>query len=366
MLVEPYLFKELNLLSGLSSIRARILHAHIISRHARHIQVIRANIGDEGQYINGRDFVSVMEEGMEANPLVVADIISRCKNLRSLGVYYTAWHTDFEPLAKVVVELCGKKLQYFGVYSRMVLDDHWSLGMTGNGMQGPMKLLSAISSTGLKALDVATEWMPREMYDVLQSSAFGQLERLNIRYSLRYRLLWSEDSSARNKWSPRTDLVSLQLIRCQAVYAPDIPIIVRIFTNLEELLVSMCGHQSDVVPPTRKRGWSGEDGALCRVRRPLRIFIIEHMEAWEMLALGVIPVHVVICANVVRTNEMDIVEALKLDEELFPSMKVLRLLPEKGEEEPSRQKELASFCSKRRVELRWDAERYKPCLCCRY
>ena len=339
-----------------------MVHEHIISRHARHVQVIRANIGEEGQYINRWRDVFSMEVGIEADPLVVVDIISRCQNLRSLGVYYTSWHADFEPLTKAVVELCGKKLKHLGVYSRIVLDNHWSLGITDGGMQGPMKMLSAVSSTRLKALDVVTEWMPREMYDVLQSSTFGDLERLNIRYSLRHHLLWSNDPSTRNKWSPRTNLVSLQLINCQTAYAPDIPVMVRLFESLEELLVSTCGHRSDVVPPPRKSGWSGEDTALCRVHRPLRTFIIEHMGAWEILALGVIPAEVVICANV-RAN--DIVEALTLDEDIFPGIKVLRVLPEKGEE-PSRQKELDSICSKRRVKLRRDAERYKPCSCCYY
>lgn len=320
----------------------------------------------------------------------VARIISTCVNLKSLGLYYIEWNTNYNPINVVVMNLLeNHKLDTLGMYGRPVLGD-WGFSIPLSGWTaGPTEIINLIAastkaSMALKKLDIVTEWMSKETYALLQSSPFPNLESLTVRYSFRHAELWSNDPAERNKWCPCTSLVRLQLINCQTAYSPEIPLMVQQFENLQELLVSTCGYSGDIIPPRRGPGWSKEPGALCRNRKPLRIFTIEHMTEWEILALGTIPTLTLVSANVRRE---DLIRSLELDSELFPGMTVLRVLPDRlvplvDPEESSEESEdeedegvvgfiedkkrrLEAICSKRRVELRRDAVRMRICYCCR-
>jgi hypothetical protein len=319
----------------------------------------------------------------------VAGIISTCLNLKSLGLYYADWQTDYNPINAAVVNLLeDHKLDTIGIYGRAVLGD-WGFSIPRGGwILGPTETIHRIAastkaSMALKRLDIVTEWMSKETYALLQASPFPNLDSLTVRYSFRHAELWSYDPAERNKWRPGTSLVRLQLINCQTAYSPEIPLMVQQFENLQELLVSTCGYSGDIIPPRRGPGWSREPGALCRNRKPLRVFTIEHMAEWEVLGLGTIPTMTLVSANVRREH---LLRALEVDSELFPGMTVLSVLPDRevpqvdpedlSEESESegeevavafieeKKKRLEAICSKRRVELRRDAVRMRICYCC--
>lgn len=337
-----------------------------------------------------------MDEGRSRSVLgdshteAVAEVISTCVNLKALGLYHIEWDTNFEPINVVTMKLLeDHKLSTIGIYDRAVVNDGWLYPWfrpKDGGIVGPTEILHQIAaseraSKALKKLDIATQWMSKETYTLLQSSPFPNLESLTVRYAFRWKELWVVDPMERNKWRPSIHLIRLQLINCQTAYSPEIPLMVLQFENLEELMVSTCGYRKDVIPPRRSPGWSHERNALCRIRRPLRILLFEHMGLWEILGFGTIPTLTLVSANVKRE---ELIGALEQDSELFPGMTLLRVLPDRmvrynmgrpSEEEEDgnmdmvahieeKKKRLEVVCAQRRVELRRDAVRMYSCYCC--
>ncbi|KIM30126.1 hypothetical protein M408DRAFT_101443 [Serendipita vermifera MAFF 305830] len=335
-LVEPYLFEEVNLTYSLNTEYGDCVQRHVIKPQGQHIRVIRAYLD------SGSPAISLDNIGGEPEPYrhlvqasLLAEILAACPNVHSLGLYYHHWDIDFTPVTEKILPLIENgTLTALGIYSVPIMLSPltWSVFYVNGGTSGPIQLLNEITASGisnLKAFDFVAEWMPRETYAALQASpTFAHLTSLSVRYAFRHVLLWVNDTAKRlSAWAPRTRLTRLQLINCQTVYAPDIPVIVGIFDALEELIVSTCGHGDDVIPSRRSTGWSTYPDALWKRKAALREFGIEHMSQWEILALGVIPALTVICANV-RPDSM--LRALEEDGELFPGMKVLRVLPRKG------------------------------------
>ena len=373
------MFRDQNLLYSWSRVDIETVDRCRIRPRWEHIQVLRVHV-DEGRSL------TIYGDG---HTELVAKIISTCLNLKTLGLYYSDWHSNFHPINKVVVNLLEKcELNTFGIYGSVVLNDG-----TGNAnatpcsgtISGPTEVLHDIAasekaSRALKKLDIVTEWMGKPTYALLQSSPFPNLESLTVRHSFRHSELWNEDPAERNKWSPSANLVCLRLINCQTAYSPDIPLMVRQFEHLQELMVSTCGYGEDFIPAPRTDDWSADRDALCQVRKPLRIFALEHMMEWEILALGTIPTTTLVSTNVQRE---DLINALEFDPMLFPGLRVLHVLPDRlvfppgmiyPEEEEEREEvqeyikerkeRLEAVCARRRVELRRDAVRMRPCYCC--
>jgi len=139
--------------------------------------------------------------------------------------------------------------------------------------------------------------------------------------------------------------------------------------------VSTCGDEDDIQPLLRRRGWSSESDALCQEREPLRAFHIEHMEKWEIIALGVIPAKHITLSNITRGH---FVGAMEKDSEIFPRLETLSVMPiparsdtDIGEaseadiqaemEEDKRLKEiLDSMCKRRGVKVNFDGYCIKP------
>jgi hypothetical protein len=135
-------------------------------------------------------------------------------------------------------------------------------------------------------------------------------------------------------------------------------------------MISTCGDDSDVIPPPHPHDWSEKSYALCKIRPPLDVFHIEHMENWEIMALGVIPTKVLIVTTV---KQYHLLSCLTEDPKLFPGIKVLRLAPrnvqdstaEAANKPPSNELiSLENICKARQIELRRDAEPTWHCLCC--
>ncbi|KIM30124.1 hypothetical protein M408DRAFT_101431 [Serendipita vermifera MAFF 305830] len=390
ILAQPYLFQEVNLLYNLSSKRGQSVQKYVIEPHGAHVRVIRMDIDAERGPV--LDEMDIEQDPQEPSSQVksMAAILAACPNVGSLGLFYRRWNTDFAPITDKVMKMIERgSLVALGVYSLQVTDNPWAVMFINGGKCGSIEFLntiSTVSTPNLKALDIVNEWMPPETYAHLQKSpAFAQLSSLTVRYAFRHALLWVPDPAKRlSGWAPRAHLTRLQLISCQTAYAPDIPILVGLFEALEELLVSTCGYREDVIPPPRSTGWSAYPDALWKRKTALKEFVIEHMDRWEILALGVIPAQTVICANV-QPGAM--LKALEEDKELFPGIKVLRVLPnrvyrrdelyessEDDEEDGTHdvirsgsvEKRLDTVCGERKVELRRDASRYRPCTCCSY
>lgn len=395
-LVEPYLFEEVNMFFDQNPGYGKCVQAHVTKPQGKHVRVIRANVDSALATL----FLGIdEEEGGEGGeglywPLMwvtfLANVIADCPNVRSLGLYHHHWETDFTPITEKIIPLIEKgTLVSLGIYSLQIMrrSSIWPANFVDRGTSGPIKLLNEVAASvvsNLKALDIVEEWMPCETYAALQvSPAFAQLTSLTVRYAFRHNILWVSDTAERlGAWTPRMRLTRLQLISCQTVYAPDIPILVGLFETLEELLVSTCGHGDDVIPPRRSPGWSAQPDALWKRKVTLKEFVIEHMSRWEILALGIIPSLTVVCANVWPAEMLN---ALEEDGELFPATKLLRVLPNKvlqgGEGENSSEepndindsntagsiaRRLDAVCEERKVEVRRDASRYRPCTCCRY
>lgn len=313
--------------------RAENVVKYIIEPHGRHIEIIRTYV----------DSANTSEEEVASYSARVAGIIAQCHNLKSLGLYYNSWPSDVKAINKEILSLLeNNRLNSLGIYSTVILDDRWAPSLEQRGYCGPMEIIHRIgtsekASLALKNLDIATEWMPKETYDLLRSNTFANLESFTVRYSFRYEELWINDPIERTKWCPSTKLVRLQLLNCQTAYSPDIPLIVKQLDSLRELLVSTCGYRADFIPPPRAHGWSRQPAALCRTRRPLNLLSLEHMGGWEIKELGVIPATTLICSNVRRR---DLLEAFDEDPEIFPGVELLRVLPDRlvvpmEEEEPT-------------------------------
>lgn len=189
---------------------------------------------------------------------------------------------------------------------------------------GISDLLQTIASridsiTSLKVLDVTSDSLPRNVYDAIRSKA-TTLETLCFRNSLDLDVgrLWDEDQIS--KWAPNSNLTQLSFANCQSVYAPHLPHLVLHFTSLKYLIVSACGDNSDVEPTPRNPGWSREKNAL-RQRAPLEMMQIEHMLAWEILAMGIISTKTLIATSLVSGH---LAQSFLQDEEIFPGLAILQ------------------------------------------
>lgn len=316
----------------------------------------------------------------DTNPLVrcqqVAHLLAKFTKLQSLGLYYLSGSTDTTLLAESIVRLMENgQLDTLGIYSDLVTGFYPQRTWDSLPVNAPMAILEAIltsdkCSDALRVLDLTSESMSQDVYDRI-CSGLKNLSSLSIHRSFRYRLgdLW--EPNTRLKWSPKTNLTQLHLINCQNAYAPHIPGFIKHFDSIRELWVVECGHGSDVPPPTRSRGWSEDPHAIWRVRAPLDEFLIEHMDDWEILALGPIPTKRLLLHSM---GQRPILRPLCRDPEVFPGMGVLLTVRGEPNEIPSLLKDetdntvvtLEIFCKERGIEWRKSAHRLRYCsaVCC--
>jgi hypothetical protein len=344
----------------------------IPARHAPQIRSIRILVdpytGDEDK----------RQEEYHGN---IVKLLRECPNLQSIALYYRLSGTSIELIADEVIQLLKKgNVEALGIYSVLVLHKDvggwwWNRILPLSSKQLVLKFLGVAElSRSLRRLDIVTETMDHTTYDVIRLH-FPALESLTIRRGIRSSLGRVWDPDQRTKWSKKPKLTHLHIIDCLAGYAPHIPELVRLFSSLKVLTVSTCGNEDDVQPPLRQYGWSSESGALCQVREALEAFHIEHMEDWEIIALGVIPAKHVTLSNIIRGH---FVRAMEKDTELFPHLEMLSLTPiparsdtdlneaNKAEiqaemEEDKKLKEiLDSICKRRGVKVKFDGYCIKP------
>lgn len=308
----------------------------------------------------------------------IAGILTVCKNLTSLALYYYNTDAEIVKIAAETLKLIEKhRLVQLGIYSLPVLWQPYEQGITVP--RGVIGLLDSICSSELArsklvVLDIVIESVPLSTWGDIRTY-LTSLRSLTIRRALRQYLGRVWDPEERLKWAANPYLTKLQLINCQPAYAPHIPHVVRHFPALRELMISTCGDDSDIPPPPLPSGWNTRSDALCKTRSPLDSFHIEHMEDWEIKALGVIPTRVLVVTTVKRYH---LLSCLKEEPNLFPGITVLRLTPlpphlaypqvqvdtNEGIVFPEDVKALEAICKSRGIELRRDAEPTWSCLCC--
>ncbi|PVF96139.1 hypothetical protein CPB86DRAFT_787283 [Serendipita vermifera] len=353
-LAAPVVYNHVNLLGGLNSLDklSGITHNMIIP-YAHHIHALH---------------IFVDSANSQQNPdceKYAAGIISACRQLASLALYYHNGHRDWPLLSQEVLYSIERgHLAHLGIYSTDVfidlLDDQEQ-----PAVEALLKRLagSSVARASLKTLDLSVESISMESYTVVRSK-FPSLEHVTFRNALRATLGRPSAASQRQHWMHWKNLKRLQLRRCESGYSADIPFLVQNFPALRELLVSTCGVPTDPVVVRNPAGWYLLPDALYKTHAPLDLFHIEHMDDWEMRAMGIIPTTTLMVTSI---QSMHLLGILKEDKDLFPGLKILRLGPYPGQRTDllnnSKWRELVDICSARNVGIRRDAVTIYPCIC---
>lgn len=266
----------------------------------------------------------------------------------------------------IVHSLEHGNLEAVGIYSNEIVSGSW--WRQQNTSIGTDALLSRIAlnpaaSASLKRLDLAIYSMSEDTWDRVRQH-FTSLKSMVICHALRPSLgrVWSPYQST--KWFPNSNLTHMYLKKCSGAYAPHIPHLVRHFTSLVHLLVSICGDHNDITIMTPPTGWYTADNALWKVRQPLDVFHLEHMVHWEIGAMGDIPTKCLIIANLYGPSFND---ALQDDVHYFPHLQTIRVEPQilsahsSNYQFPEKDfKFLEDYCQKRGVTLLQDAKPTSP------
>lgn len=360
----PVIYKDLNILKD-PAIAFEELYELILRPYAQYVKTIRFSFGTN----------SMSDDN-------VATILTMTTNVTSILLY----HLDFDPRFQQLEEQEGlnkgsQKLDWMHFTNLAIIKllEEYSLNSVGIYSEriitrnrtrvdlrstGPISLLNMITASpvaciSLKRLDIALYTIPVETYDFLRRD-LTSLTSLTINHTLKTNLgrIWDPEQCA--KWFPNSNLTRLQMRGCRAAYAPHITHLVRHFISLRHLLISMCGHDTDIAIPAPPQGWYSAEDALWKVRKPLETFHLELAAYWEIGAMGDIPTKLFIYAN---TAGESLVHALKDDSNYLPMLETIRIerriprfsaqLYQFSQEE---YKFLLETCRKRGVSLLEDAE----------
>jgi hypothetical protein len=348
----PLLYNRVNLLADINALSKfwRITH-YIIIPHSHHIRTL---------YI----YVDSPDKSILDTQSYTAGILSACRQLTTLGLYYNHGYQEWTMVPKEVLFLAEEgKLANLGFYSQQIL-----MGRSGfdeAAVNALIKLLSESEKArnSLKTLELAVQMISMEAYIAIRSR-FPYLQSLTFRGALRNDLGRPWDHEQKGYWMPYQNLRRLQFRGCQGGYSAHIPFLVQNFPALKELLVSTCGQPTDPFVGRWPTGWHLQPDALCRTHKPLDLFHIEHMDDWEIRAMGTIPATTLMVTTV---RSLHLLNILQEDHNLFPGLKVLRLSPLRSRNASAnftpRWKELTSICQERGVEIRRDAVSIYVCSC---
>lgn len=371
------LYRELNL---------DIIHRHtyedlktilqvIVSTYGKSIRSIRIHIGNgqNGFYIDQWSFIMG----------VMAVILSKCTNATEVAVYYKdGKEGDFGELGNQIIRMVeAKQVVAFGLFSTTIMRRSYgsSVDRSLRDTDAPMRMLEQLlhsqkACQALRRLDLVMEDISTILFDLVRSRCTS-LQSLTVRRGLRRRL--PGIFSSQHVWAPNDNLASLKFMACNSAYAPHIPLIVQHFKNLKELVWATCGHHHDVITPLPLAGWKKDPAFQPLIRRkPLDHLVLEHALEWEIGVLGVIPAETVTVANI---DELRLVRSMRRRVEMFPGLKLLKVLPQNpenqevdeygvtsasvppiGEPLPT----LDSLCAEMGIILKRDAKLMHPCSCC--
>ncbi|PVF96128.1 hypothetical protein CPB86DRAFT_787271 [Serendipita vermifera] len=354
-IATPVLYRDISLLAKITSIPklSKVLRTTLIPQ-AQHIRSI---------YIYANAEEVDMAEGQDE---CIAQALRSCLQLQSIGFYFTdtAHDHDWVAIQQAVLFLMEQgSLSCLGFYSETVLEK-WVEYESFSGVEKLIRIISEsqLARIQLKHLDLALASVSLLTYDQIRSR-FPNLESFNVTNGS-YRFpgaVWAP--SEHHKWGSYKKLKRLQLYWCKNVYAPHVPELVKLFPALRELFVSACGDPSDNVIGPHSEKWHLDPNALCNTHIPLDYCHVEHMDGWEIRALGVIPAKTWVVTTI---KPLQLIQELSSDHQLFPGMKRLQLAadswPTTGK--PASVVPLEELCTKRGVNLTWDANTIHYCTCC--
>lgn len=365
-----FLYREFSFLSSLPVFWVENLRKYTLGLHWNHVTVLRLCVDYSSMKVPYRRLAFTYVTATNCDPNSLA-VLSECKNIRSLGLYYSRMDADFTPFAKRVIDMLEnnqlKRLTAIGIYSKQIVNISRRRITIRN--HGPATFLQALiasekASSAVEVLDVAVEDFSCELYSYIQSG-FTNLKSLSLREASIVNEIGTGPILAKdiqNLHPSKFNLTKIQLIECKNLDIVGLLTLIRHFRSIQDLSITKCyGELRDSEP--RGCGWSSLPYALCRTRTPLQSLRIEHMDGKAIEALGVIPV---VCLTLVSKNAL---EVFVQDPEIFPMLEVMHILPDKTEGRLPAPDDngkgynvaIVDFCESRNIELKTDAERITIC-----
>ncbi|PVF96120.1 hypothetical protein CPB86DRAFT_522760 [Serendipita vermifera] len=259
-------------------------------------------------------------------------------------------------------------LSSLGFYCKTTLDK----GFDSVLRVGVVDLIQNISNSDparlrLKRLDLALCALPMVTHLEIRSK-FPNLESLTVRKAFRAEFPSLRGLHRSYQWDSLEKLTTLQFHTCEGIYAADVPNIVALFPALRELLITTSGSWDDPIIGYHQEDWHLSPNTLCNNHQPLDWIHIEHMDGWELRALGIIPTKALIITCI---QPQKLIDELKADQHLFPGMKVLRRNKTSASEGNQPNASTFSYvatldqvCTARGVKVLDDAISLDTCDCC--
>jgi hypothetical protein len=276
-----------------------------------------------------------------------AGILSTCRQLGTLGLYYY-YGSNWSVVSREVVFLAERgKLAHLGIYSRHILEGKIDATNNSNAVDSLIASLakSHMARQSIKTLELAVDTISMESFTSIYSS-FPNLRSISFINALNT-ILVSQGFEQRKPWMPYRGLRRLQLSRCETGILIQIPSLLHLFPSLTELLVSGLG--------TRRNGggWNQPLDIPHHAQNPLECLHVETMNEQEVRNL--VNIHTKVLMTVM-VEPRHILRILRDHANPFPGLKILRI------ESPQYRFrvlpgfcDLRDFCKRNNLDVRCDA-----------
>jgi hypothetical protein len=246
-----------------------------------------------------------------------AGILSACRRLITLGLYFHHG-VHWPEVSREVVFLAEKgKLAHLGIYSQHILEGQ----VTGDPAAVNSLIISLAQSPlarrSIKTLELAVDSISTDTFASILSD-FPSLQSLTFRKALDKMLSSPSGHEPRKYWIPYEGLKRLQLTKCDMGLLARIPALLHLFPTLKELLVSGIGSQ---------QGRAGGNQTLDiphQPQIPLELLHLESMNEQEMLQLVDIPTISLVLASMKLRHVTDVLQSHAAP---FPGVRLLQIEP---------------------------------------
>ncbi|PVG03015.1 hypothetical protein CPB86DRAFT_490975 [Serendipita vermifera] len=303
-IATPTLYRNVNLLVNRKDVpKVEIVLNRLFLPHAQYIKTL---------YMWGT------EDDRDSLADCNVKFLQECVELTSLGLYFNRVYIKqrWTKLQHAIVSLMERRnLRHLGLYAETTvkgercIEHRWAV----------VHLLRAIANSEmarshLKSLDLAVWALPGTTMDWILSN-FPNLESLTIRNSI-------YSSGPTDQWRSLAFLTRLQLYKCAAITAPEMPGLVASFSALRELMVTD-------IPPSRNEpsfweryadDWHLLPHALCNTHQRLDWTHIDRLLFHHIHFMGVIPTRTLIVTAIRPSMFVNVLES---HPHCFPGMEVL-------------------------------------------
>jgi hypothetical protein len=245
-----------------------------------------------------------------------AGILSTCKQLVTLGLYYY-YGVCWSMVSREVIFLAEQgKLTHLGIYSRHLLEGRSIIRSSPQAVNSLIISLaqSPLARKSIKTLELAINSISMDAFTTILSS-FPSLQSLTFRKAIGMVPWISEDWK---HWTPYRGLKRLQLTKCEMDLLIQIRSLLYLFPALTELLVSgRCYRRGGT-------GWNQYLDMPHHTQSTLELLHVENMSEWEMREMVKISATVLVVAAVQLKYTLNI---LRETTNPFPGLKILRIEP---------------------------------------